>query len=377
MMFTSLTISGYRGLERFEMSDLGRINLLVGTNNSGKTSVLEAIHLLASRGDPMALWQLLWRRGEKLTIPFAVASQDRPLRRSQTEIDVCHLFHGHEITPLAEFRISAENNSMGRRLEFSVVEATPDDQPELFDAEGEAPLFSRMMIKIDGSPKPQISQLPISRYGGVSLDFVEAPNRMLRRRQVQAAPAQFITTESLGADELMSLWDNVTLTPSEDLVLQALRFLEPSIERVAAQTASMPTLRSAGRGGFIVKLKGVEQPVPIGSMGDGMWRMLAMAIALTQCQGGVLLVDEIDTGLHHTVMANMWRLVFLAARELDVQVFATTHSNDCVFSLATLCQETDSENKVTVQRIEPHRLRAVPYSQTEIRIAAERNIEVR
>lgn len=374
-MLSSLTIKGYRGLERFEMSGLGRINLLVGTNNSGKTSVLEAIHLLASRGDPMALWQLLWRRGERLTIP--VASPERPLRRSQAEIDVCHLFHGHEISPLAGFSISAENGSLGNSLQFSIAEASPDEQPELFDAEGETPIFSRLIINIEGSPKPQVAQLPISRYGGVNLEFVEAGSRILRRRQTPTTPAQFIATESLSADELMSSWDSVSLTASERLVLQALRFLEPNIERIAAQTGSMNAMRPASRGGFIVKLQGFEQPVPIGSMGDGMWRMLSMAIALTQCKGGVLLVDEIDTGLHHTIMSKMWRLVFLAARELDVQVFATTHSNDCVYSLATLREETDPENTVTVQRIEAHRPRAVPYSQTEIRVAAERNIEVR
>ena len=65
-MIHSIEIEGYRGFDRFEMADLGLINLLVGGNNSGKTSVLEAIYLLTSRGDPGSIWQLLWRRGEQL-----------------------------------------------------------------------------------------------------------------------------------------------------------------------------------------------------------------------------------------------------------------------------------------------------------------------
>jgi predicted ATPase len=56
-MISSIRIEGYRGFEHFEMSGLGRVNLLVGTNNSGKTSVLEAIYLLSSMGDPISLWQ--------------------------------------------------------------------------------------------------------------------------------------------------------------------------------------------------------------------------------------------------------------------------------------------------------------------------------
>ena len=114
-------------------------------------------------------------------------------------------------------------------------------------------------------------------------------------------------------------------------------------------------------------------------MGDGMWRMMAMAIAITQCQGGVLLVDEIDTGLHYTVMSDMWKLIFGAARELDVQVFATTHSSDCIRSLlAEVCiSELFDGNQVTVQRIEPGKSVAVPYTQNEIKMATERMIEVR
>ncbi len=63
-MISSIHIEGFRGFERFDMEELGHVNLLVGTNNSGKTSLLEALHLLTSRADPRALWKILWRRGE-------------------------------------------------------------------------------------------------------------------------------------------------------------------------------------------------------------------------------------------------------------------------------------------------------------------------
>jgi predicted ATPase len=179
-------------------------------------------------------------------------------------------------------------------------------------------------------------------------------------------------------DELVALWDKVALTPNESLVLRALQFLEPNIERVAAQASSARYYPTSNRGGFIVKLRGREQPIPIGSMGDGMWRMLAMAIAITQCKGGVLLVDEIDTGLHYTVMSDMWRLIFSAAKELDVQVFATSHSYDCIQSLAAVCvTEGVAGNHVTLQRIEAGKATSVPYSEGEITIAAERDVEVR
>src|ERR1035441_1943948 len=116
-MLSSVNIQGYRGLNRFEMSDLGRINLLVGTNNGGKTSVLEAIYLLMSSGDPSVVWQLGWRRGERLFSMVPVAGRENPGtgRVFGPEIDVCHLFSGHEIHIGSKFTISARNQTPERQ----------------------------------------------------------------------------------------------------------------------------------------------------------------------------------------------------------------------------------------------------------------------
>lgn len=368
-MISSIHIEGYRGFERFEMSGLGRINLLVGTNNSGKTSVLEALHLLTSRGDPATLWQLLWRRGERLL-------GDRSTR-NQPDLDISHLFTGHDAHIGASFALSARNETPERILKFTISEMTAKQQSDLLGVrETSTPLPSRLVLEIKGHPPAPVAMLPLTRACGLSSEVLEAPPRRGRRRASEEGPSQFITSESLDSDDLVALWDKVTLTPNENLVLQALGFLDPDIERIAAQSAQGGYY--AYRGGFILKRRGHDHPIPIGSMGDGMWRMLAMAIAITQCKGGVMLVDEIDTGLHYTVMSGMWRLIFGAAKELDVQVFATTHSFDCIQSLANVCMsENAASDTVTLQRIEMGRPRAIPYTENEIRVASERNIEVR
>lgn len=117
------------------------------------------------------------------------------------------------------------------------------------------------------------------------------------------------------------------------------------------------------------------QRIPIGSMGDGIWRLLGIALALVQARGGVLLVDEIDTGLHYSVLIDMWRLVFETARQLDVQVFATTHSRDCYEALAAVTEPDRTE--ISLQRIERGKREAIAFSEVEIRQAAERGLEVR
>ncbi len=84
-MFRSVRIEGYRRFASFEMHDLGRVNLLVGRNNSGKTSVLEALHVLGSDGDPTVLWQACDRRGE-------VFRDERAMDQRGGAADLSHLF---------------------------------------------------------------------------------------------------------------------------------------------------------------------------------------------------------------------------------------------------------------------------------------------
>jgi predicted ATPase len=366
-MISSLQIHGYRGLLDFEMSGLKRVNLLVGRNNSGKTSVLEGVYLLATRGDPNTLWQVLWRRGERLS-----GSVDRTRDRAP-DLDVSHLFTGHGLRLGASFRISAKNQTPERSLVFTLSEIKSEKVSDTNKRERLIP--SRVGLELKGTPTPMIKVMPLSQSGGFDSDVLQSPRR-IRRELLNEFPAQFITAESLDGSDLISLWDKVALTQNEERVITALQFLDLDVERIAPQVGGGQFYYP--RGGFIVKVKGDPHPVPIGTMGDGMWRMLAMAIAIAHCKDGVLLVDEIDTGLHYTVMANMWQLIFRAAADLNVQVFATTHSSDCIRSLAELCNDEASvAENVTLQRIEAGNPKAVPYTAEEIEIAAERRVEVR
>lgn len=173
------------------------------------------------------------------------------------------------------------------------------------------------------------------------------------------------------------MWNEIVLTEAESRVLTALRFLDPNIERLAATTNSGTYYSGPSRGGFKVKLKSLDNPIPIGSLGDGTWRMLAMAISLIRARDGILLVDEIDTGLHYSVLEDMWRLIYGASKEFNIQIFATTHSFDCVQSLASISRPREALHDVTVQRIEMGNSKAIPFSEAEIKVASERNLELR
>ena len=114
----------------------------------------------------------------------------------------------------------------------------------------------------------------------------------------------------------------------------------------------------------------------MGSLGDGVWRVFVLATALICARGSLLLVDEIDTGLHYAVMEDVWRVVLETAQRLDVQVFATTHSLDCVNSLAEVCEEAPA-GSISLHRIELGNPQAITYPQEDIPTAVRHQIETR
>jgi AAA15 family ATPase/GTPase len=106
--------------------------------------------------------------------------------------------------------------------------------------------------------------------------------------------------------------------------------------------------------------------------------MLGLALGLSYCQGGVLLIDDIDTGLHYTVMERMWKLIFEASKQLNVQVFATTHSRDCIDALASISRDGVFEgSEVMIHRIEAGKSKSISYSEATIKAVAEFGNEVR
>jgi hypothetical protein len=372
-MLRDLRISGFRGFREFAMSGLGRVNLLVGTNNCGKTSVLEAIHMLSARGTAGPLWLAQARRGELV---------DSAANR---QVDVTHLVHGHKLAPGSGFRV-AGNATVGHQVlvgEFASrsVEsrAVVDGDDDLGDAGDELDIGSgasvlpplALHLHWTSSSGTKRVQLGISRQGGLSLGRVASSQDTVEG--VQLNSLVLITTEGLPRQEIISMFERVVLTPSEELVLRALRTIEPGIERLASIGSHARAFTREPRGGLAMMVAG--QRVSIGSMGDGIWRLLGIALALATARGSVLLVDEIDTGLHYSVLVDMWRLVLETARSLDVQVFATTHSRDCYEALAAVAEPGRTE--ISLQRIERGKVEAVAFSELEIRQAAERGLEVR
>jgi hypothetical protein len=347
-MLTRVDIANYRGFKSYQMQGLAQVNLLVGKNNSGKTALLEGLQFLTSGGDPVVLSEVAQRRGEVIIA--------RPEPTSQIEIG--HFFNGHSVGPDSNFSIRGDNGYPG--ITVKVVELR---RPKETGESGEAPPGRPLgfALKIDGGrPREREERVfRITREGGVDFELGPRSRRFPVPRRIEGSSVRFISTEFFDSAMLAQMWDEVTVNGLDHEVGEALRVLDREVRSVHMLSGMFAFGYVGSRAGVVLGIADQKTRVPLGSMGDGMRRLLVLATSLACASGGVLLVDEVDTGLHFSVMSDMWKLVIRRATEAGIQVFATTHSWDCIEGLSQLCQrEPDLLGKVAVHTID----RKLPHS---------------
>ena len=156
----------------------------------------------------------------------------------------------------------------------------------------------------------------------------------------------------------------------EGQLVRILRLIEPRLQ-------DLRVLRQAGATMIWGDLETGDR-LPLPSLGDGMRRLLRISVGLQFSKGGLLAVDEIENGLHYSVMKNVWQTIAVAARELDVQVFATTHSEECIRSAHEAFSESENYD-FRLHRLEyvDGAIKSVTYDQDALGFALESGWEVR
>lgn len=360
-MLRDLQIHNYRSFKELTIDRLRRVNLVVGANNAGKTSLLEAIYLLTHPDKPFGLTSILQERGEFLTDRELLRGRFSPSQTAPNRIDgylVSQLFHGRKLSADISIKIQSPLAQKSLTIAISNDDANKMRRSNLVFQNGAT--LSEEKIKQSTITMEIENDLLLSG----SLRWKEL---------AQAGATRFVSANDIDYAELTALWDKIVLTPAEDKVTAALRIVEPSVERISF------TGGRASYSGILVRLKGEDTPVPLDSMGDGMRRILALIIALVSVGQGALLVDEIDTGLYYAVLRDMWKVVIETAKKQNAQVFATTHSWDCVKAFQQALSQSSYRDDGLLIRIDRDKAQtqAITYTVDELDIAIAQSIEVR
>jgi ABC-type cobalamin/Fe3+-siderophores transport system ATPase subunit len=345
LLLDSLEIKGYRCFEHLTIEKLGRVNLIVGKNNVGKTALLEALWIYSEGGDQFQLAKIAYFRDER---PDAPVRQNFPFERIQNV--AAEAFLGRNI----DRQLLPENQEYPRHLFFK---------------------------------RPTEIEIPVKFSIGKRFSESEEDETVIVRLEIREHDATFVLTSNdnerlinyfmrsngLSSDLMAEFWDEISLTNLEDFVVESLKIVLGSIQRVSF--IGFP--KGAKNRIAVARISEFSEPIPLKSLGEGMNRLLGIALALVNCKDGILLIDEIEVGLHYSVLPDVWKLIFKTAKDLNVQVFATTHSKDCIEAFAQAAVDSPEDGmlvqlirqgeKIIAKNIEEDRLAEALNYEVEVR----------
>jgi len=311
-MYRSFRAKNFRCFTDLNLQDLARINLIAGMNNVGKTALLEALLIHGSVQNPKVALALDGLRG----LSYASGSPE-------SKAPWGSLFGGFEESVPLE--LLGERESGGERLVRLRLLGDPAELVKVapwFRGEFPEPALSQALGV--GLPVLAVDYEENGRGVGTSYLFYGKMSMYQALPPLPLAPP-FIYLAARGlveAAECAERYGKMEVIGQQDMVRDALRVIEPSLRRAAVVVV--------GGSPVIHANIGLDRLMPLPLMGEGMTRLFNLVVAIGNAPKGVVLVDEIENGLHHSVLQRVWRVIAEAARQFDVQVFATTHSFECI-----------------------------------------------
>jgi energy-coupling factor transporter ATP-binding protein EcfA2 len=393
LVLDSLEIRRFRCFRELRIGRLGRVNLIVGKNNVGKSTILEALRLFANPSSLAEVLAILAARNEMFPRELEGWKRDRSYA-----IPVESLFFGRRVTlgeegaaligpadlPEQALLVSVDKTERTFRAPdgryVDIGRPARSDVPHYTIFLRETVLTFRIGASTQSFEieKPTGYALhPGADAGGVVFDPVVPVAPPLR-----TIPSYWVESNGLASDDVSRLWDEVSLSPREQDVIAGLRIISPEADRVTLKewrdggNGDTPSREAASRIAF-VKIESLEKPIPLRALGDGVNRLFGIALALVHSKGGMLLVDEIENGIHYSVQSDLWRLVFEMASRLNVQVFATTHSYDCIKAFEAAASNSAEDGILVRLARKGDRTLVGEFDESELGIAVEGQIEVR
>jgi predicted ATPase len=360
-MLHSFHIKNYRGFKDFKIEPLERINLITGSNNVGKTSLLEALYLdlapgfaiasnLSSDNREKSNWLNLFRGLSK--IGFKIDNESK----------FGWLFYGKDLSRTIELISVDEKNGGSRSLTMSWRTISGD------------PLSS-----VDNSVLQASSDIPLNLLIWFKNFDGEEYEWKIKKNGWDSPPGELfgiypirvlINDYSRSPEEDAKWFSKLDDVGRQDELLSALRIIDPRLKKLAVSVADgVPMVY-----GDI----GIGRRIPMSQMGEGMVRLLSLVLEITNASGGVVLIDEVENGLHYSVMNSVWKALAAAAHQSDTQIFATTHSFECIRAAheAFISREEYDFRLHRLDRVESD-IRSVTYDADMLSAAIVSDFEVR
>jgi len=360
-LINSFHIKNYRGFREFTIQPLERVNLVTGSNNVGKTALLEALYLNLAPG--MALHTNLDSHSKAESSTWL--NLFRGFKDVAFSLDNLSkwgwLFYGKDI-----------------RQDIELISRRSPHHAQVVR------LFWRVENKNEGAPIPKgVSLEDLLVFLGVKFQNNGGEQffwKILKSgghqppqnpRALDSAPLRLLFNSSSRPSEEVTKWfSTLADLGRQDEIVETLRLIDPRLKNLAVSTSDGPAM--------VYGDIGVGRRIPISQMGEGMVRLLTLVLEIANAAGGVVLVDEIENGLHYSVMGKVWTAIAGAARQSDTQIIATTHSFECIRAAHAAFHGRDKYDLRLhrLDRIE-NEIRATTYDEDTLSAAIESDFEVR
>lgn len=363
-MFKSFSVLRFRGLSRCDIQGMRRVTILTGKNNAGKTAALESMFIHSGNHNPNLIMVVNAIRGlNKIQIDTSPVN-DAPWLSAFTSYD-----DSQPIKLTGELLVRANQfdtkvmqiSTVKNHTEFSGLGSSLRVNPST--PEG---LTAKMLkVELTEGRKPKSKKHFLYYEGGQPV--VVPPMPMLKYQ------TRFLSPHIRdSAEERAAQFGRLQIEGKVDLLADALREIEPRLKDLALVFNGEPMLH--GDIGLTNR-----KLIPVAVMGDGVSRIASLLLAIGSTPGGVVLIDDIDTGLHHSVMNSFWSSVLKAAIVFDVQVVATTHSDECVRAALEAFTKTGNKDQLSAVRMErkSDHVEAYTYDADDIKLAFQTGLEVR
>lgn len=354
-MYKSVSISNFRGITHLEVNSLSRINLLVGPNNVGKTSILEAIFLLTG-SNPDIVLRVNAIRGITIMRVELAPWGDMPWNS---------LFNNfNALNPIKLSGIDSNDNQIG----VTIVEKAVNEYP--------LDLFASTSTSSDNLSRSKMKKLELSYTRNresylAEISFQQSDLKIDAPKLIPAVfPGHYLSAFGVNSIELNEKYGVLVQKGQDGKLLEILRIIEPDINGIYSVTIG-------GTPQLLIDVKGIAQRIPIQYLGGGINRLALFAIYLLTLESGIIFIDEIENGIYYRSLKNIWEKLGELSKLLNVQIFATTHSWECVTSAHEALAE--SQNDFSVYRVDakPNITKAIRYDRNLLKTAIDQKIEVR
>ncbi len=351
--FKNIEIKNFRGIDHLTIDDFSRVNVLLGQNNSGKTTVLEAIAMLMSMSNP--------------DIPQAINAV-RARKPFSKFIDIQYYFNNLNVATAPEVKAEqTDGNSRHISLALSYVFdelADPKNEPQ--QQMGTIKYVNTLEMNFDvanvTSKQSYQSWLRVNSQGLVVNRKVA--DGYLENKRAWLTPSDLMTSNL--ANDLAELFKR----NRKDTILTLLKLFDSHINGIEILTDDI-----------YVGLEGMTQMLSLSMMGDGLRRYLNIVAAAANPLIDMLLIDEIDNGLHYSVYKKLWQSLFALAKASEKQIFVTTHSKETLGHLNAMLEEHSEYQQemrlYTLAKTLKNGHQAYKYTYEGLSGACENDVEIR